>query len=197
MQRSLYAVCQPHIKDCDMKQLFLIVATSIVLSSCEKSSEKEVTYQRYEMQAHPTWATERFKSEFDIQIPPGYQGEGIHGFEGNMYRRHHVADSTYLSYSYCDGLRCLDFNDQLDSPNQPTVTVVMLNSGTPLELNNRIEFTRNGQLQAILYHNSEGSLRGVLYMRSINSMFHEALNIFGRQENLDQIIEIIRTIKPR
>jgi hypothetical protein len=180
-----------------MKPLFLIAALTLILVSCKKpiSVEKASDLLSLEMSPHSSWPTERFKSAFDIQVPPGYEGQGMLGFEGNIFNKHNTPDSTYLWYSYCGPLFCDDYRDVLTSSAQASVSVRMNYVDPPVTLSNRLEFTRNNQIEAILFHNNEPSLKAALFLYYDGS-FRESLEVAGRLQHLPDIANMIRTIRP-
>lgn len=183
-----------------MKRLILYVITGIVFISCEKGKEENTgnKVSRYETGPNPAWAIEQFKKYYNIQFPQGYTG-AMATFEGNTFDKRHIPDSSFFWYFYSNGGTYFnDFRDTLINTNLSQILVQFTSGSTPnpIWLTERIEFTRNGELAGIFYHDMGSFLHGRLFWKD-NGFFKQALEVMCRSRNLPQAIEIIRTIAPR
>lgn len=172
----------------------LIFLTSLIalclFAACD---DEEPTPTCIELAQNANWTSENFKSDYTIQFPADYEGQGMIGFEGNTFFKNRMDDLVDFSYFYCDsGLFCEDFGDTLAVPPPESIIVSLIDA--TLLLPEAVEFCdTNGDLSAILYHDSAATSTGRLYMKQSND-FLEALHISYAQETQQEVEDIIKTI---
>lgn len=176
-----------------MKRLILAAISGLILSSCQKKQEKITTPQSFEVMEHSSWPAEAFKHNYTIQFPPGYKGSMV-GFEGNILNKVNATHTTSVGYAYCNGLYCSDFRDTLFTPSFTSILTIPGYNQTPVLLSSKIEFTKNNQLIGVLYHNNDATTMGVLFWKDDN-FFKEAASILCVNQDLPEVIDILRTIK--
>jgi hypothetical protein len=179
-----------------MKPVTLVALLVAVFAGCEKKEEEKVTQTlSYEVMQHPAWTEESFKTNYTIQFPPVYKGR-MTGFEGNVFSKIDTVNKTYIGYCYSNSLYCSDFKDILTNPFQPAILYVFLQNHPPELLGHRVEFTSNGHLTGVLYHNNAASMKGILFWKD-EGLFKEAAFVNGLLPGLPEVVSILRTIKAK
>jgi hypothetical protein len=173
-----------------MKRLFLLVA-AIALFSCKKDMQ-DVPVIRLE--PNPAWETESFKTEYIIQFPAGYKGPGMTGFEGNVFFKNNDDQTLLFSYHYCFGLTCFDFGATLSLPEPDSI--YRDTAGGKIILDQRFSFLDSLSQTAILYYNTRAQATGKLYWRD-NGVYKEAMDISFLYSKLQEVLDILKTIRRR
>jgi hypothetical protein len=129
-----------------MKKIILFFLISSALIVCEKTPGNINNLTSVD-----SWITINFKSNYTIQIPDGFEGIGIAGFEGNTFSKNSPDKKINLSYAYCNDLFCNDFGDPLGS-SVPYSVQVKNDSGATITLNKKEYFCQNSEVKGILYY---------------------------------------------
>jgi hypothetical protein len=161
-----------------------------MFTSCQKG--KQSIENTYQIKQNSTWETEKFKTDYTIQFPAGFTG-GVNGFEGNVFMKNNSTDSTSFTYNYCDSLHCNDFGDTLKTTTNTVIQGLFNFKRDTIQLDQRVNFTKENEIVAIYYHNENSISRGKLFWKD-DGVFKEALDVKYRKENNDQVIEIIGSI---
>ncbi len=175
-----------------MKQLFVSLCLClIVFSACNKDDEL-LEIDVIEVEPHSIWETENFKNDYDIQFPDNYEGNGMVGFEGNLFLKNRADEAVELSYSFCDPLFCNDFGNALVDP--LAISIIGENkNGIEVALAVRKEFVLNEQLVGIFYHNVENNATGQYFMKQENN-FLEGLTVYFSNTAIEEVEAILKTI---
>ena len=168
-----------------MKQLFIIGLIFII--ACNKDDIECQLFLQPE-----TWVIEDFKTDYSIHFPPSYEGEGMVGFEGNIFFKNSVDNSIILQYSFCGPLYCEDFGNDLATP-LPEMIFIETPFTTPVNLTEKQSFCNNGVEYAVLYYNISDEAIGKLYMNH-DGKWLEAMYIEFNRNKLDELIEIVGSI---
>jgi hypothetical protein len=172
-----------------MKKIVLILFIFTFLIACEKSNNG------YNLTSIDSWTIINFKSNYTIQVPDGFEGIGMAGFEGNTFFKNSPDNKIKLSYAYCNALFCNDFGDSLGNP-IPNSISVKNNSGVLITLNKREYFYQNSDLSGILYYSNNDPSRGRLFWKD-SDILKAALEIDFNLSEIDTVKEIIGTIKSK
>jgi hypothetical protein len=172
---------------------FLIFLT-LFFVSCEKDDDLNVG--KYELSTVPSWITIDFKSEYTIQVPDGYEGIGMAGFEGNTFTKYSSDRSVFLTYGFCNSLFCYDFGDTLHKPLPLPLVIKDKQEDESIVLSKISKFYEGSILMGIFYYSNETLSEGRLYWKD-NEQFKQALKVNFNQTNLDTVINIISTIKKK
>lgn len=173
-----------------MKRVFtLLLFMSII--SCKKQSAGVGSIM---LAQNVGWSVTDFKTGYTIQFPADYIGAGKQGFEGNVFSKKKEDNSIAFSYSYCTELGCHDFGDTL-SPSFPnSINIGILDSS--FILNKRVSFADSNSLEtAILYYNNEDNNSHARLFWKDNGTFKQALEITFSYSGLQEVFDIVRTIK--
>ncbi len=177
--------------------LLVIIATSV---SCKKDNVIENTACN-NMTTIDSWLTVSFKTNYTIQVPSGFKGLGMGGFEGNTFFKFSNDTTIILEYGYCNDLFCNDFGDTLQ-------TTIPLSIKVKDELNNLItldkiqRFCQNAETIGVLYYSNANISNSKLYWNSRlywkdNGLFKQAMQIKFPSSGFEIVNEIIETIKSR
>lgn len=141
-----------------------------------------------------TFKTEAFKESYIIQFPADYSGEGLVIGESASFIKRSPSGIlfTYEFLSPIDG--SLFFGEKLafPSPDQLQSPSHLLTLNLPF----RKDFCMSNDVLAILYYslNENSSSFGNLYMFHKDG-YYEGLEITFQDDQLEEVIEVIRTIK--
>ena len=138
------------------------------------------------------WITEPFKYQYTIQFPSSYEGIGMAGFEGNIFRKTRTDNQVNFSYSFCSPVYCEDFGSSLISPIPDSFSVYVNNVG--IFFDQKKEFCSNGEIEGIFYHTSTASAQGLYYMRR-DTNFLQGLNVEFEISELTEVENILKTIQ--
>ena len=175
-----------------MKKVIVLALAVILTQTCNKdNSDKNV--RSISLQSVPSWTTIDFKSDYTIQVPPDFEGQGMVGFEGNTFGMHSSDSLIILEYIYCTGLFCYDFGDSLQSP-APGSLSVKDRSGNILVLDKVDNFVQDSETKGILYYSGDNATNGRLYWKN-NGVFQQALQITFHASELSTVEKIIGSIK--
>jgi len=171
-----------------MKKVITFFLLSSLLISCKKSDNDD-----FNISSINGWATIDFKTNYTIQIPVGYVGYGMGGFEGNTFYKSSADSKIKLSYGYCNSLFCFDFGDTLRNP-IPTNVQVQNNYSKIVTLNQIEYFRQNSEIIGIFYYAKSDTANGSLYWKD-NGKYRDALEVEFDIAKLDIVNKIIGTIK--
>ena len=90
-------------------KILYILFILLIVCSCNDNDE-QIDKNCVENKQMDNWITESFKSNYSIQFPSNYEGQGMVGFEGNMFSKIRSDSLVELSYIYCSPLYCEDFS---------------------------------------------------------------------------------------
>ena len=174
-----------------MKILYI---SFILLIACScNDNDEQIDMDCVENKQMDNWITESFKSNYSIQFPSNYEGQGMVGFEGNMFSKIRSDSLVELSYMYCSPLYCEDFGDTLTEP-IPSSIFAYKKQNTEVELTEHVVFCLNDDKTTLFYHNMEEMAVGKLYMK-INGLYLEAVSVFYDIGAHQEIENILKTIK--
>ena len=173
-----------------MKKLILITSIITCLLACEKNSDTG-----YNLTSIDGWPSVNFKTNYIIQMPDGFAGIGMAGFEGNTFFKNSSDNKINLSYAYCNDLFCNDFGDPLGN-SVPNSVQVKNNSGVSITLNKREYFYQNSEVAGILYYSDNEISRGRLFWKDSGTL-KAALEIDFNLSEIDTVNKIIGTIKSK
>jgi hypothetical protein len=177
-----------------MKKLILFSVIFCLLFSCKKSPEKNDTPGCYTLTQIDGWPKINFKSNYTIQVPDGFDGLGMAGFEGNTFAKHSSDNKINLTYAYCDnGLFCFDFGDTLSHP-APGNIQILNNLGSSVTTNKIKYFCQNSDTVGLLYYIGNYDANGRLYWKD-NNIFKAALDVDFLLTEMVTVDKIIGTIK--
>lgn len=170
-----------------MKYLFYVLLL-LSLIACEK----EAVISCLENASHPTWASERFKDNYDIQLPANYDGIGMAGFEGYFFLKYRQDSLVEFRYNYCGPLYCEPYGDTLTSPS-PNFIVATNQMGDSVNLASIQEFCNQGEVIGLLYHDNIANATGRYFMK-VDNQFLEGLEIYFDTKELQEVKDVINTI---
>jgi len=147
------------------------------------------------------WMTISFKTNYTIQVPSGFKGLGMAGFEGNTFSKFSNDTTIILEYGYCNELFCNDFGDTLQAT-IPLSIKVKDNSNNLITLDKMQRFCQNGETIGILYYTINSNSGSKLYWNSRlywvdNGIFKQAMQVKFPASEIDTVTEIIGTIESR
>lgn len=177
--------------------LLVIIASSV---TCKKDNVIENTACN-NMTTIDSWLTVSFKTNYTIQVPFGFKGLGMAGFEGNTFSKFSNDTTIVLEYGYCNDLFCYDFGDTLQST-IPLSIKVKDNSNNLITLDKIQRFCQNAETIGVLYYSKDSISNSKLYWNSRlywkdNGLFKQAMQIKFSASGLETVNEIIETIKSR
>jgi len=183
-----------------MKNLFVIIGALTLITNCKKEENIEHASCN-NLTTENSWSIINFKTDYSIQVPDGFKGPGMVGFEGNNFFKYSSDTSIIFEYGYCNGLFCFDFGDTLKSP-IPNSIKVKDNAGNLITLNNIQKFCLNSETVGVLYYLDDLVSDNPLYWNSRlywkdNGQFKQAMQIRFQSSGLKTVNEIIQTIKSK
>jgi len=148
-----------------------------------------------------SWLTVSFKTNYTIQVPSGFEGSGMEGFEGNTFFKFSNDTTIILEYGYCNDLFCNDFGDTLQTT-IPSRIKVRDNSNNLITLDKIQKFCQNAETIGVLYYSNDTISNSKLYWNSRlywkdNGLFKQAMQIKFSASGLETVNEIIETIKSK
>jgi hypothetical protein len=174
------------------KNLGFIILCLILTISCKKEATNTNSIT---LSQNSDWTTLEFKNNYTIQFPADYFGEGRIGFEGNIFRKEKNDSSVVFSYDYCSPLFCQDFGDTLfqSFPNSINIKI----NDITITLNQESIFHDSSSSQtAILYYNDKDNAHARLYWKD-NGMYKQVLEVAFNYSRLQEVLDIIKTIKEK
>lgn len=168
---------------------FLIIASIFFLA--QFSCESEDADSCIEMRSQE-WQEEAFKPDFTIEFPDDYEGVGMTGFEGPIFFKNRIDSSVLLSYYYCSPLYCEAFGDTLSNIEIESFEFID-QDGSVFLLDQKIEFCRNSETEAFLFHNSTDWTRGIYFMNP-DEAWQEALRLEFDNKEINEVVKILGTI---
>ncbi len=162
-----------------------------LIGSCAKDEEISLN-NSIEVSQNSNWNTEDFKTNYTIQFPDNYEGTGMVGFEGYVFNKSRIDKKVEFTYSFCNPLFCSDFGNPLNVPILNSLTIKD-QDGNEIVLNSKKEFSLNGNLVGILYHNSAVNSIGKYYMNQ-GDKYLEGLTIYFSNTEYQEVENIIKTI---
>lgn len=177
-----------------------VLITIILITNCKKDNSIENAACN-NMTTIDSWTTISFKTNYTIQVPSGFEGIGMAGFEGNTFFKLSSDTTIILEYGYCNDLFCNDFGDTLQT-NLPLSIKVKDNSNNLITLDKIQRFCQNAETVGVLYYSNDNISNRNLYWNSRlylkdNGLFKQAMQIKFPASGLETVNEIIETIKSR
>ena len=173
-------------------KILYILFILLIVCSCNDNDE-QIDKNCVENKQMDNWITESFKSNYSIQFPSNYEGQGMVGFGGNMFSKIRSDSLVELSYIYCSPLYCEDFGAILFEP-IPSSIFAYNKQNTEVELTEQVLFCQNDDETALFYHNMEDKAVGKLYIK-IDGLYLEAISVFYDIDEHQEIENILKTIK--
>jgi hypothetical protein len=176
-----------------MKKILMISLLIFLLIDCAKNDYKDNIYYLTSM-SH--WTTIDFKTNYTIQVPVGFVGEGLGGFEGNTFYKYSLDNKIQLSAGYCNSLYCDDFGDPLKDSLPATIQITN-NYSKRVTLNQIEYFQQNSGGQnsgtiGVFYYSKNDTANGRLYWKD-NGTLKDALEVEFYKEKLETVFNIIPT----
>ena len=173
-----------------MKKLILTILVVFSIFSCKEKIDDE-KYPQINMVTIDSWSTINFKTNYTIQIPDGFEGIGMAGFEGNTFSK--FSPEISLSYGYCNGLFCFDFGDTLKIPFPKSI---QLGIGTTekVTLTEKEYFNLDTTIVGVFYYLKNTNSMGRLFFKDHDS-FKAALEVIFPLNRIQTVDSIIGTIK--
>ncbi len=167
-----------------MKKLLQLLCSFIILVSCSKEPSTII------------WKTINFKTHYTIQVPDGFEGLGMTGFEGNIFEKYSTDNKIILSYDYPNGGTFFyDFGDTLPNPH-PNYIMIKDYSNNLVTLNHIEMFNHNLDTIGILYYSKDSICNGRLYWRD-NGYVKQALDLKFILSEFNVVEQIINSIKEK
>jgi hypothetical protein len=163
----------------------------LLIFSCKREVDKKdcVTLSQ-----NPDWTTSDFKSNYTIQLPANYTGNGRVRFEGFIYDKKRDDNSIIFSYSYCFAVFCADFGESLSEPFPGSINITANNS--TITLDQKTTFCSDNVQAAVLYYNNDNDSHARLYWKE-NGVYKQALEISYNHARHQEVLDIIKTIKEK
>ena len=177
--------------------LLVVIACSV---GCKKDNGIDNTACN-NMTTNDSWSTINFKTDYTIQVPIGFKGLGMAGFEGNTFSKFSDDNTIILNYGYCNALFCNDFGDTLQT-SIPMSIKVKDSSNNVIRLDKIQKFCQNAEAVGVMYYSIDSISNSKLYWNSRlywkdNGLFKQAMQIKFSKSGLETVNEIIETIKSR
>jgi len=134
-------------------KIITILSLIISITCCKKDNSIENAACN-NMTTIESWPTISFKTNYTIQVPSGFKGLGMAGFEGNTFFKFSNDTTIILEYGYCNALFCNDFGDTLPDP-MPATIKVKDSSDNLIALNKVQRFCQNAETIAVLYYSND------------------------------------------
>jgi len=182
------------------KNIIAILIIIILITNCKKDDNK-VNTSCNNLTTIDGWSTINFKTNYTIQVPSGFKGLGMAGFEGNTFSKFSNDTAIILEYGYCNDLFCNDFGDTLQTT-IPLSIKVKDNSNNLITLDKIQRFCQNAETIGVLYYSNDSISNIKLYWNSRlywkdNGLFKQAMQIKFPASGLETAKEIIETIKSK
>ncbi len=176
-----------------MKKLIVFFLFILWLTSCRKDDRNDNTTCN-NLATFPGWTTIDFKTNYTIQVPEGFEGVGMTGFEGYTFFKNSKDNKITLSYFYCGPLSCADFGDAL-SDSIPKSLQITGDFDALITLNKIEYFCQNSETLGILYYSNNSDItKGRLYWKD-NGKLKQALELQFYLSEIETVREIIASIK--
>src|SRR5664280_684118 len=156
--------------------LLVIIAFSV---GCKKDNVIENTACN-NMTTIDNWLTISFKTNYTIQVPSGFKGIGMAGFEGNTFSKFSNDTTIVLEYGYCNDLFCYDFGDTLQTI-IPLIIKVKDNSNNLITLNKIQRFCQNAETIGVLYYSNDSISNSCLLYTSNAADEEDSVDLGGRR----------------
>ena len=173
-----------------MKKQIILLLLITVAFGCTKEDGNNSNCTG--LKAVNNWTKTDFKSNYTIQIPNGFEGPGMVGFEGNTFYKNSADNEIILYYTYCNPLWCADFGDTLKSE-FPASVQTMGFYDIIIDLDQSAYFCQNSEIQGILYYRNDEITKGRLYWKD-NDVYKQTLELEFNLSKIDTVIKIIGTI---
>ena len=182
------------------RKTIAIFISIISFTYCKKDNSIENTVCN-NLTMVDSWTTINFKTSYTIQVPSGFKGLGMAGFEGNTFSKFSNDTTIVLEYGYCNDLFCNDFGDTLQTT-VPLNIKVKDNSNNLITLDKIQRFCQNAETIGILYYSNDTISNSKLYWNSRlywkdNGLFKQAMQIKFPASELETAKGIIETIKAK
>jgi hypothetical protein len=175
-----------------MKKISILFVIIFLFISCRKNYE-EISNTPLNLITIPGWPIIDFKIDYTIQVPTGFVGAGLEGFEGKSFTKSSADNTIQLNGGYSNSLSILDFGDTLPNPVPASIQVVN-NSAQLITLDHIENFYQDSQTIGVLFYSNAGISRGRLYWKDDN-VFKQALEIDFNLSELNTLNKIIQSIK--
>ncbi len=181
-------------------KIIAILIPIISITCCKKDNNVENTVCN-NLTTIDSWTTINFKTNYTIQVPSGFKGIGMAGFEGNTFSKYSNDTTVILEYGYCNDLFCNDFGDTFPT-NMPVSIIVKDISNNLIRLDKIQRFCQNAETIGVLYYSNDTISNNKLYWNSRlywkdNGLFKQAMQIKFPASELETAKGIIKTIKSK
>ena len=134
-----------------------------------------------------------FKTGYEITLPEEWIGPGFAQFlEGTFFTMNRENPLGRIWYAYCGPTYCEDFGDTLPIPVPEKIQVKNLD-WTTTDLQNRMDLSLQGEIDALLYYSDTDPVLGRLYMME-QGVFRQGLMLEYRPQLHGEILGILESI---
>lgn len=175
-----------------MKKISIFCLIIFLLINCRKNDESDFVND-LNLTTIPGWRTIDFKTNYTIQVPEGFLGLGMTGFEGNTFYKSSADRKFVIFYGYSNSLFCSDFGDTLPNPVPRSVQARNFSSQL-LTLDHSENFYQDSQIIGVLYYLNADHSWGRLFWKD-GDIFKDALEIDFNLTELETVNKIIQSIK--
>ncbi|GAB3558421.1 hypothetical protein GCM10027577_49380 [Spirosoma fluminis] len=147
--------------------------------------------------SHPHRKAEPLNGDYSIQFPPGYEGNGMVGFEGPVFVKNRMDKQATFTYSFCSSLSCSPYGPAIPIP-YPSVSYPPTLTLANTVLDQAVAIMRDNQLQAVFYFTKEPQALGVVYLKDVHGgVLKQSLSIQYTFNLHSEVLGILQTIQPR
>ncbi|GAB3493792.1 hypothetical protein GCM10027341_09500 [Spirosoma knui] len=177
------------------KLLFLLVLLS--LTGCQKNTDlPDPASFTLVVANQPHWKVEPLNGYYAIQFPPGYEGNGMVGFEGPIFSKNRIDKQAQFAYAFCGSLSCSSYGPALPTP-YPSVPYPSTVTVGSLVLDQSVAIFRDNQLQAVFYFSKKPQTQGVLYLKEAGTgVLRQSLSVSYDSALHSEVLGILQTIRP-
>jgi hypothetical protein len=181
-------------------KIIAILIPIISIAYCKKDNSIE-NAECNNLTTVESWTTINFKTNYTMQVPSGFKGSGMDGFEGNTFFKFSNDTTIILEYGYCNDLFCNDFGDTLPTI-IPVSIIVKDNSNNLIRLDKIQRFCQNAETIGVLYYSNDSISNRKLYWNGRlywkdNGLFKQAMQIKFPASEFETAKGIIETIKSK
>ncbi len=154
-------------------------------------------------ESHLVWTPENFKTDYTIQFPSTYIGNGDDGSPSYYFNKHRNDNNVSFFWTHCSVASCQEYGFvPLDVTFPDTISVAsaeIFNTGGLLVRNDLTQlklFCDSTEIKAAFYYNTLADADGALFLKQDDDQYYAAVLMHYDSTEQQEVEDILKTIQP-
>lgn len=180
-----------------MQKTILLFALCAIMSCSESNIEALCTA----WEQNQTWTAENFKTDYTIQFPSTYKGDGASTSSNYYFNKYRKNKSVRFFWTHCGVAYCSEYGYLPLATLRDIITASsseISNNGSHWVRNDLTEyklFCDDSGVSAVFYYNTLPDADGALFLKLDDDQYYAAILVNYKNTEQQEVEDIMRTIQ--